>query len=61
MSWRNPADNGQADDELDLPVLDTMEWTEYFADDRGEWNAVLVKQKKEGAPVSKKKAKKGEA
>lgn len=45
----------KADDELDLPVLDTIEWTEFFATDRDDWGAVLVKQKKEQAPVGKKK------
>ncbi|KAI5850152.1 hypothetical protein BZA05DRAFT_401098 [Tricharina praecox] len=47
----------KADDELDLPVLDTIEWTQFFAEDRENWGAVLVKQKKEQAPVTKKKAK----
>jgi len=47
----------KADDELDLPVLDTIEWTQFFAEDRENWGAVLVKQKKEQAPVSKKKSK----
>lgn len=52
------ADTGwciKADDELELPVLDTMEWTPFFAEDRGNWGAVLVKQKKEAAPTGKKK------
>jgi len=47
----------KADDELDLPVLDTIEWTEFFANDRQNWGAVLVKQKKEAAPTGKKKDK----
>jgi hypothetical protein len=35
--------------------LDTIEWTQYFAEDRNDWGAVLVKQKKEQAVVGKKK------
>jgi len=47
----------KADDELDLPVLDTIEWTEFFAEDREYWGAVLVKQKKEVTPTGKKSKK----
>jgi len=46
----------KADDELELPVLDDIEWTEYFANDRGNWGAVLVKQKQfQELPKKKKK------
>jgi len=47
----------KADDEIDLPVLDTIVWTEFFANDREYWGAVLVKQKKEVAPTGKKSKK----
>lgn len=38
-------------------MLDTIEWTQFFAEDRENWGAVLVKQKKEQAIISKKKSK----
>lgn len=47
--------HGQADDELDNPILAGFEW------DKEEcWTRLIVHQKKEGAPTGKKKAKKGE-
>lgn len=46
----------KADDEIELPVLAGFEW-----DKEESWTRLIVHQKKEGAPVSSKKKKKGEA
>jgi hypothetical protein len=42
----------QADDELDNPILAGFEW-----DKEESWTKLLVHQKKEGAPTSKKSKK----
>ena len=44
----------KADDEMDLPILAGFEW-----DKEESWTRLIVHQKKEGAPVSSKKKKKG--
>ncbi|KAI1915733.1 hypothetical protein LOZ53_002286 [Ophidiomyces ophidiicola] len=46
----------KADDELDNPILAGFEW-----DKEESWTCLIVHQKKEGAPVSKKSKKKGDA
>ncbi|EFW23346.1 conserved hypothetical protein [Coccidioides posadasii str. Silveira] len=46
----------KADDELDNPILAGFEW-----DKEESWTRLIVHQKKEGAPVSKKAKRKGEA
>jgi len=46
--------NIQADDELENPILAGFEW-----DKEESWTRLIVHQKKEGAPVGKKKNKKG--
>jgi hypothetical protein len=50
----SPIFRQQADDELDNPVLAGFEW-----DKEESWTRLKVHQKKEGAPQSSKKAKKG--
>ena len=44
----------QQDDELEQPILAGFEW-----DKEESWTRLKVHQKKEGAPVSKKKGTKG--
>ena len=44
----------QADDELEDPILAGFEW-----DKEESWTRLVVHQKKEGAPQSKKSKKKG--